>query len=130
MTQPHFPTHLLQFSVRDYELDLQGIVNNSVYFNYLEHARHCFLDEKGVNFAQLFEDGIAAMVIKSELEYKSSLKSGDHFEVETFIEKQGRFKVIFHQNIRRVGEENLVLKAKITAACIDIHTKKPVEVDW
>ena len=32
----------LKMSVRDYECDLQGIVNNAVYQNYLEHARHQF----------------------------------------------------------------------------------------
>jgi len=39
--------------VRDYECDLQGIVNNAVYQNYLEHARHEFLHEVGIDFAQL-----------------------------------------------------------------------------
>ncbi|MBU2223338.1 MAG: acyl-CoA thioesterase, partial [Gammaproteobacteria bacterium] len=28
----------VDFKVRDYECDMQGIVNNAVYFNYLEHA--------------------------------------------------------------------------------------------
>jgi acyl-CoA thioesterase FadM len=37
----------LDFEVRDYECDLQGIVNNAVYQNYLEHTRHEFLKQKG-----------------------------------------------------------------------------------
>jgi acyl-CoA thioester hydrolase len=48
----------IEFQVRDYELDMQGIVNNGVYFNYLEHARHEYLLAKGVDFAALTRDGI------------------------------------------------------------------------
>lgn len=130
MAEPAFETHLLQFEVRDYELDLQGIVNNAVYFNYFEHARHNFLHSKGVNFAELFAEGIAAMVIKSEIEYKASLKSGDKFEVETYLEKKGRFKTVFHQHIRLIGEEKVLIKAQFTTACINTKTRKPVEVEW
>ena len=43
----------LQFEVRDYECDLQGIVNNAVYQNYLEHARHQLLKSIGVDFAEV-----------------------------------------------------------------------------
>mgnify|MGYP005695630351 FL=1 len=50
-------TFALDFSVRDYECDLQGIVNNAVYQNYLEHARHQFLRSCGFDFAQLHREG-------------------------------------------------------------------------
>ena len=130
MAKPHFETHISTFEVRDYELDLQGIVNNAVYFNYLEHARHSYLLDKGVSFQKLFDEGIAAMVLKAEMEYKSSLRSKDKFEVETYTEKKGRFKLVFHQNIRKLGEEQVILKAQITTACINIDTRKPEEIDW
>ena len=43
--------------VRDYECDLQGIVNNANYQHYLEHTRHEFLLSTGVSFAALHEQG-------------------------------------------------------------------------
>lgn len=119
-----------EMAVRDYELDLQGIVNNSVYFNYLEHARHQFLMSKSIDFEKLFEQGIAAMVLKSEVKYKSSLRSRDVFVVETYTEKKGIFKIVFHQSIRLQGSETVAIEAEITTACIDIKTKKPLEMNW
>ena len=41
----------LTLDVRDYECDLQGVVNNAVYQNYLEHARHQYLQSLGLSFA-------------------------------------------------------------------------------
>jgi len=34
----------LEFEVRDYECDLQGVVNNANFQHYLEHARHKWLE--------------------------------------------------------------------------------------
>ena len=48
----------LEFTVRDYECDLQGVVNNANYQHYLEHARHEFLISKGISFVKLHEEGI------------------------------------------------------------------------
>ena len=44
---------VLDMEVRDYECDLQGVVNNSVYQNYLEHTRHKYLKSTGIDFAEL-----------------------------------------------------------------------------
>ena len=51
-------THVyeMEMRVRDYECDMQGIVNNAVYQNYLEHCRHEFLNEVGLNFEKLCKD--------------------------------------------------------------------------
>jgi acyl-CoA thioester hydrolase len=62
----------VSFKVRDYELDMQGIVNNSVYFNYLEHARHEYLITKGVDVAALAKEGINLVLVRSEIDYKAS----------------------------------------------------------
>ena len=48
----------LDFVVRDYECDLQGIVNNANYQHYYEHTRHQFLLENNISFAKLHEENI------------------------------------------------------------------------
>ena len=44
----------LEMKVRDYECDLQGIVNNANYQHYLEHTRHEFLTSVGISFCLLY----------------------------------------------------------------------------
>ena len=115
----------LEFQVRDYELDLQGIVNNAVYQNYLEHARHEFLKLHDLDFNQLHIEGFDAVVVRAEIEYKKSLKSGDVFLVQTSVEREGRLKIVFNQKIVKLSDGILILQAKIFAACI--HHNRPVE---
>lgn len=105
----------LEMQVRDYECDIQGIVNNSVYQNYLEHCRHKFLNSVGLDFAELHNDGIDAVVIRAELDYKFPLRPGDDFLIRLKIGKQGRLRIIFHQEIIRKADEKLMVNAKITA---------------
>ena len=112
MKDHHFE---MQMEVRDYECDIQGIVNNSVYQNYLEHCRHKFLNHVGLDFAQLHKDGIDAVVIKAELDYKFPLRPGEDFLIRLKMSKQGRLRVIFHQQIIRKTDEKLMVNAQIIA---------------
>lgn len=111
----------LEFKVRDYECDLQGIVNNSVYQNYLEHTRHEFLESIGINFEELFKNGIVAVVARIDLAYKTPLRSGDQFVCRLNVKQEG-IKYIFLQDIYRLSDEKLCLKGSVTTTTI-IHGK-------
>ena len=102
----------LEMKVRDYECDMQGVVNNAVYQNYLEHTRHEFLHTLGESFGEWTENRIAPMVAKAEIEYKLSLKSGDYFKSRLAIRRKGP-RYIFIQNIYRTSDEKLCVKAQI-----------------
>lgn len=69
----------LDMKVRDYECDLQGVVNNANYQHYMEHTRHEFLESLGDNFSRLHDAGIDAFVYKVSITYKKSLRSGNRF---------------------------------------------------
>jgi acyl-CoA thioester hydrolase len=90
-------------AVRDYECDMQGVVNNAVYQNYLEHARHEFLKSRGLDFAQLTADGIIVVVVRAEIDYLRSLRSGDKFWVSVVPKQESRIRLAFDQEITTIS---------------------------
>lgn len=93
--------------VRDYELDCEQIVNNANYLHYMEHTRHKFCIDAGVPFIEMHKNGIDAVVRKIEVEYLSSLRSGDTFLSCLNIERKGP-RFIFHQEILKPSGESVV----------------------
>jgi acyl-CoA thioester hydrolase len=118
--------HELELTVRDYECDLQGIVNNAVYLNYLEHARHTFLLERKVDFAKLHTEGIDLVVSRIEIDYKLSLTSGDRFVIRSSMNREGHLRVIFHQEILRMPDRKTVVMAKVVG--VGLRNGRPIRV--
>lgn len=109
----------IQMQVRDYECDLQGVVNNSVYQNYLEHARHEFLQSIGVDFSKLTAEAVHLVVTRVELDYKASLRPNDQFYVTVALTRESRIKYAFMQNIYRLTDEKLMLQAKTLGVALN-----------
>ena len=109
----------LALKVRDYECDIQGIVNNSVYQNYLEHARHEFLLASGVDFVELANVGINLVVVRAELDYKFPLKSGDYFWIGLNVQRASKVRFEFLQDIYRASDDKLILNGKIIGTSLN-----------
>ncbi len=109
----------LDFKVRDYECDIQGVVNNGVYQNYLEHARHEYLLASGIDFAELAKNNVNLVVVRAELDYKFPLQSGDEFWVGINAKRSSKIRFDFLQDIYRSSDDKLILNAKITGTSVN-----------
>lgn len=107
----------LEMKVRDYECDLQGIVNNANYQHYLEHTRHEFLTSTGVSFAALHEQGVDPVVARISMAFKTPLRSGDVFLSKLYLKKEG-IKYVFYQDIYRKADGKLSLKGVVETVCV------------
>ena len=102
----------LKMKVRDYECDLQGIVNNANYQHYIEHTRHEFLTSTGISFAKLHAEGIDPVVARLSMAFKTPLKSGDEFISKLYLKKEG-IKYVFYQDIFRLPDNKPVIKSTV-----------------
>ena len=107
----------LRMSVRDYEVDYQGIVNNANYLHYLEHTRHEFCLSEGLTFKEMHERGIDPVVRHVEIDYISPLRIGDDFISCLNIERKGP-RFVFLQDIYK-EDLSPVIKSRITIVCLE-----------
>jgi acyl-CoA thioester hydrolase len=109
----------VELDVRDYECDLQGVVNNAHYLHYLEHARHLFLKARGIDFAALSARGVHLVVTRAEIDFRYPLRSGDRFRVVVRVERESRLRFAFPQEIVRLPDEKPIVRARIVGTGID-----------
>lgn len=101
-----------RMQVRDYECDIQGIVNNANYLHYIEHTRHRFIRSLGLSFADLHSQGIDAVVARMNIQYKSPLRCDDEFISRLNVAKKGAH-FVFQQDIYRAADEQLCFTASV-----------------
>ena len=116
-----------RMEVRDYECDIEGIVNNARYVNYCEHTRHLFLKACGLSFAEMHKKGVDAVVARMQLQYKKPLHPDDEFVSRLNLTKEG-IKYVFHQDLFRIihqpldadtsPSEELCFRGKIELVCL------------
>lgn len=107
----------LEMEVRDYECDIQGIVNNANYQHYMEHTRHKFIQTLGLSFADLHNRGIDVVVARMNLQFKTPLCSEDVFISRLRMTKEG-LRYIFHQDIVRKADNKLCFRGQVEAVCV------------
>ncbi|GHU62614.1 thioesterase [Bacteroidia bacterium] len=102
----------IEMKVRDYECDVQGIVNNANYLHYMENTRHEFMESLGIYFSKSHKEGIDPVVARADLRYKASLTGGEIFISKLTVEREGA-KIVFHHNIHRKSDKALCCKGRV-----------------
>ena len=103
--------------VRDYECDIEGIVNNANYLHYCEHTRHLFLKACGLSFAEMHEKGVDAVVARMQMQFKTPLRPDDEFISRLALTTEG-IKYVFHHDLYRASDEKLCFRASVELVCI------------
>lgn len=113
-------------TVRDYEVDFQGIVNNANYFHYLDNARALFFLKNGLNIKEYYDKGIDIVLISSSLIFKKSLSFNDKFLVKTTFKAATKIKFVFDQEIYLKTKDSLVLSVSSQNMICATKQRKPV----
>ena len=111
-------SYKLRLRVRDYECDIEGVVNNANYQHYLECGRNEFLRSIGVDFIECTANDYIFMLSRIEMFFKTPLHGGEDFDVTVNMRREG-VRYIFDQDIIRVNDGKIAVRAVVE--CIALH---------
>lgn len=117
--------YLFELTVRGYELDSYGHVNNAVYLNYIEQARWDLFRQLGL-LDQIMTSGKKIVIVETNIKYKRQLRLFDEIVVETIMETSAPF-LIFDQHLVNQKTNKTVVKARVKALFLD-ENDKPCDI--
>ncbi|MEU5083355.1 MULTISPECIES: acyl-CoA thioesterase [Streptomyces] len=102
----------VRVTVRGYETDTQGHLNQSVYLNYAEHARWSLLQAAGISQARLVGQGVGPVALETTIGFRRELLAGDEVDVTCAFEWGDGKTFRIRQEVRKTDG---TLAAEITA---------------
>ena len=115
-------TIISTFPVQVYyeDTDHSGVVYHANYLKYFERAREHLLGISAL--VTLFEEhGIGFVVYKADLTYKKGAQFGDHVRIETTVEQESAFRLIFKQIAKLETDNSILVEGLIDLVCVDRH---------
>ncbi len=120
--------HTSTFTVRHYECDAYGHVNNANYLRYMEHAAIEASAAVGYDEARYLAMGTLWLIYETDIDYLLPLRAGDVVELKTWVADFRRVRSQRYYEFRRLGEEALTARAVTDWAYLDRETQRPVTV--
>ena len=125
--QPELFTY--SFPVRVYfeNTDAAGVVYHSEYLKFMERARTEWLRHLGYDHQALARDHRVIFVVSAiAVDFVKPARLDDNIAVSVRLESVGRVRCVFDQEIRR--EDEVLVKARVTVACLANESFKPAEI--
>ncbi|MEU6572355.1 thioesterase family protein [Streptomyces sp. NPDC046805] len=113
----------VRVTVRGYETDVLGHVNQSVYLNYAEHARWSMLHATGISQAKMLAKGVGPVALETTIRFRRELLAGDDADVTCAFEWDGGKTFRIEQTIRKMDG---TVAAEVTAlvGMLDLKNRK------
>ncbi|AQS66762.1 thioesterase family protein [Streptomyces pactum] len=112
-------------TVRGYEIDTQGHLNQSVYLNYAEHARWSLLQAAGVRQADLIARGVGPVALETTIRYRRELLAGDEVEVTCAFE-WGEGRTFRIRQLIRKADGTVAAEIEGVGGLMDLEARKLV----
>ena len=102
-----------------YETDQMGIIHHSNYIRYMEEARTDYLNQMGLPYKSIEEQGILIPVLSVSCDYRSSIRYGDTVSISVCTTRFNGIKLDLAYEIRDKKSNELRAKGTTSHCFLD-----------
>ena len=125
--QPELFVYSFPLRVYFENTDAGGVVYHGEYLKFLERARTEWLRHLGFDHQALARSHRVQLVVTSlAIDFLKAARLDDNVAVSVRLESLGKVRCVFVQEVRR--DDEVLVKAKVTVACVAGESFKPAEI--
>lgn len=94
-----------------HETDQMGIIHHSNYVKWMEEARIRFLEEMGIDYRKLEEDGIISPIVEISVSYKKPVNFDDEVKIGVFVKKYNGVRLELEYEMRNSKDDEVCTTA-------------------
>lgn len=103
-----------------------GLVYHTHYADYFEAARTEMLRDLGLAYKELEDSGIIMPVVDLHIRYRRPAFYDDELEIVTRVRDMPETRVTIEYEVRRRGEQELLVTGDVTLCFLDSERRRPV----
>ncbi|MFN3926918.1 MAG: acyl-CoA thioesterase [Pseudanabaenaceae cyanobacterium] len=108
-------------AVFPHHTDYAGVVWHGTYITWLEEARVLWLQQAGINYADLVAAGVELPVVAMSLKYHRPARMGDHLDIHGRCNRTG-VRLIWYYQIYK--DSTICVSGEVTLAPVDMEKGK------
>lgn len=115
-----------------FDTDIGGVVHNIAYLRMIETARTRLAAKLGMKLRDMAQTQVYPVVVRTEIDYRKPATLGDELVITGRLESVERVRFWVAFEVRRVGEETLLISCRQSLALVQMPQGKPMRLpeDW
>ena len=117
-----------EIRVMFFDTDAGKLVHNLAYLRFIETNRSLLAEKLGWDLGAMVDGGECPVVIRTEIDYRRPARLWDRLIVKGWLEKYERSRFWCKFEIRRAGEEEVLVRARQMLAVVTLPEMKVVRL--
>jgi YbgC/YbaW family acyl-CoA thioester hydrolase len=117
-----------EIRVMFFDTDACKLVHNLAYLRFIETNRSLLAEKMGWDLGAMVDGGECPVVIRTEIDYRRPARLWDRLVIKGWLEKYERSRFWCTFEIRRAGEEEVLVRARQMLAVVTLPEMKVVRL--